>query len=94
MTSVCAEIGRKIKEQVDTVISDYKNAAIAEDAKRAKQGLQRIERHIINGTISAPFFLLNWKCYTFQFPASLGEAEAYSFNEEAEILFNRFKSDH
>ena len=89
MTSVCAEIDRKIKEQVDTVISDYKNAVIA-DAKRAKS-LESIERHIVNGTIPAP--LLNWKCYTFQFPASLGEAEANSFHEEAESLFNRFKSD-
>jgi hypothetical protein len=88
MTSVCAEIDRKIKEQVDTVIVDYKTATIAH-YKRAKS-LESVERHIANGTIPAP--LLNWKCYTFQFPASLGDAEANIFYEDAERLFNEFKS--
>lgn len=88
MASVCAEIDRLIKEQVDFVIANYKSEVLTE-AKLAKN-LENIERHITNGTIPAP--LLNWKGYKFQFPASLGKAETDSFEEDAERLFHDFKS--
>lgn len=90
MASVCAEIDRLIKEQVDSAILKYKKEFLTE-IKLAKS-LENIERHLTNGTIPAP--LMNWKGYQFQLPASMEEAKVHSYKEKVEILFNKFKSEH